>query len=55
MHLQCQKLKKAIKNNQIPESLDSFWTGKIKYGLSGSVVMFIDRKYGRIQLKNFYH
>jgi len=33
------------------ESLDGFWTGKLRYGLSGSVVMYIDKKYGRNKLK----
>jgi hypothetical protein len=45
------EVKKAITDNKIPKSLDNFWTGKIKYGLSGSLVMFIDYKYGRIKLK----
>lgn len=33
-----------------PTSLDEFWTGKQKYGLSGSVVMFLDKKLGRQKL-----
>jgi hypothetical protein len=45
------EVKKAITNNKIPKTLDDFWTGKIKYGLSGSVVMYIDHKYGRAKLK----
>jgi hypothetical protein len=45
------EVKKAIAENSIPLSLDSFWTGKFKYGLSGSVVMYIDNKFGRTQLK----
>ena len=45
------EVKKAINDNSIPKSLDNFWTGKIKYGLSGSVVMFIEHKYGRAKLK----
>ena len=50
----CEKLneiKKVVSNNEAPSSLDKFWTGKYKYGLSGSVVMFIDKKYGREKLK----
>jgi hypothetical protein len=35
-------VKKAITENKVPSSLDNFWTGKNKYGLSGSVVQFID-------------
>jgi len=46
------EVKKAIAENKIPKSLDNFWTGKIKYGLSGSVVMYIDYKFGRATLKN---
>lgn len=49
--LKIAEVKKAINDNKIPKSLDNFWTGKFKYGLSGSVVMFIDYKYGRIKLK----
>lgn len=45
------EVKKAISENKIPKSLDNFWSGKIKYGLSGSVVMYIDKKYGREKLK----
>ncbi len=49
--LRIAEVKKANTNNKIPESLANFWTGNIKYGLSGSVVMFIDYKYGRTKLK----
>jgi hypothetical protein len=45
------EVKKAIFENKIPTNLDNFWTGKIKYGLSGSVVKYIDQKYGREKLK----
>jgi len=45
------EIKKAISENKIPKFLDLFWTGKIKYGLSGSVVKYIDQKYGREKLK----
>lgn len=44
------EIKKAIADNKIPNGLNNFWTGKLKYGLSGSVVMFIDNKYGRAKL-----
>ena len=44
------EIKKAISEDKIPKSLDKFWTGKIRYGLSGSVVMFIDHKYGKNKL-----
>lgn len=44
------EIKKAISDKKIPASLDSFWTGKMKYGLSGSAVLYIDEKYGRKKL-----
>jgi hypothetical protein len=45
------EVRNAIVNNSIPATLDKFWTGKLKYALSGSVVMYIDKKYGRSILK----
>lgn len=45
-------VKRAINDEKIPQGLDNFWSGKLKYGLSGSVVMFIDQKYGREKLKS---
>jgi hypothetical protein len=44
------EVKKAIEENNVPPGLDQFWTGKLKYGLSGSLVMFVDEKYGRAKL-----
>jgi hypothetical protein len=44
-------IKRAISDQKIPESLDNFWTGKLKYGLAGSMVMYIDHQYGRNKLK----
>jgi hypothetical protein len=44
------EVKKAIQENAIPATLDSFWTGKLRYGLSGSLVLFIDQHYGRSNL-----
>lgn len=49
--LRIAEIKNAIFDDKIPKSLDNFWTGKLKYGLSGSMVMYIDNKYGRIKLK----
>jgi hypothetical protein len=46
-----QKIKLALTDNKIPESLDNFWTGNLRYGLSGSMVMYIDQAYGRKKLK----
>jgi len=45
------EVKNAIFNKKIPGSLDEFWTGKLRYGLSGTVVMYIDNIYGRERLK----
>jgi hypothetical protein len=42
----------AIKSNEIPVSLNDFWKGKMRYGLSGSVVIYIDNYYGRSKLKD---
>ena len=39
-----------IIDNKIPATLDYFWKGQEKYGLSGSMVAFIDKKYGRERL-----
>ena len=41
----------AIKNEKTPSSIDQFWTGKSKYALSGTMVMYIDKKYGRNKIK----
>lgn len=46
-----EEIKKAIATNKIPSSLDNFWTGNLRYGLSGSMVMYIDSHYGRTKLK----
>ncbi len=44
------QVSKSIEDNTAPEALDDFWKGQNKYGWSGSMVMFIDRKYGRKKL-----
>lgn len=45
------EIKKLITDNKVPKSLNDFWKGKLKYGLSGSVVMYIDKTYDRAKLK----
>lgn len=45
------EVKKAVLDNKIPQHLDDFWTGRLKYGISGSLVMYIDQMYGRAVLK----
>ncbi len=44
------QVRNAVAANDVPRSLEKFWTGKWKYGLSGSAVMYIDVKYGRTAL-----
>ena len=46
-----ERIDEAIRNNEIPGTLDSFWIGKLRYGLSGSVVMYLDNQYGRDKVK----
>ena len=45
-----QPVRQMIIDNKTPASLDEFWKGQNKYGLSGSMVAFIDQKYGRKKL-----
>ena len=42
-----QPVRQMIIENKAPASLDGVWKGQNKYGLSGSMVAFIDHKYGR--------
>ena len=42
-----QPVRQMIIDNKTPASLDGFWKGQNKYGLSGSMISFIDKKYGR--------
>jgi hypothetical protein len=46
-----KEVKMAVQNEKVPAALDDFWKGKMKYGLSGSMVMYLDHKYGRDKLK----
>lgn len=45
------EIKEAIKDSKAPSTLDKFWTGKLRYGLAGSMVMYVDLKYGRNTIK----
>ena len=45
------EVKKALSEGTAPKTLDAFWTGKLRYGLSGSMVAFVDQQYGRTKLK----
>ena len=49
--IQLSDVKKLILENKAPSALDSFWTGRFRYAQSGSMVLYIDRKYGRTLLK----
>lgn len=40
-------VKKMVKNEENPKELSNFWKGNSRYGLAGSMVAYIDHKYGR--------
>ncbi|WP_339915879.1 peptidase MA family metallohydrolase [Yeosuana marina] len=40
------KVKNAVLENKAPTSLNNFWKGNLKYGLSGTMVMYLNEKYG---------
>ena len=42
-----QRIKQAIQENKTPSSLNNFWKGQDKYGLSGSMAAFVDKLWGR--------
>ena len=44
-----QEVKKLVTAN-FNTDLDKFWTGKNRYGLSGSMILYIDKHYGRATL-----
>jgi hypothetical protein len=45
-----QRIRQLVSANKTPTSLDNFWKGQEKYGLSGSMVAYIDKNYGRKKL-----
>ena len=45
-----QRIRQLVRDGKTPITLDDFWKGQEKYGLSGSIVAFIDKKYGREKL-----
>ena len=45
-----QRIKQLVKEDKAPGTLDNFWKGTEKYGLSGSVIAYIDKTYGRQKL-----
>lgn len=44
-------VKQALNTGKIPRNLDGFWTGNLKYGLSGSMVMYLHHRYGNVKLQ----
>lgn len=55
--IRISEVKNAILRNEIPDNLNKFWSGKLRYGLSGTVVMYLDTRYGRKKLSSLlrYH
>ncbi len=49
------EVRKIIFENKAPGDLDEFWVGKLKYGLSGTMVMYMDQKFGREKLVGLLH
>lgn len=43
-------VQKAMAEGSVPTGLADFWTGNARYGLSGSVVMYLDHTLGRAAL-----
>jgi hypothetical protein len=46
-----KKVKTAIEENKVPASLNEFWKGPLKYGLSGSVMIYIEKQYGKKKVR----
>ena len=44
------KVRALVHDGKVPASLDQFWSGPNRYGLSGSVVAALDTRYGRAML-----
>jgi hypothetical protein len=42
-----ESVRKVVANGKAPAALKDFWKGKDKYGLAGSLVKYVDKKYGR--------
>jgi hypothetical protein len=45
-----QRVEQLVSEEKTPATLDDFWKGQEKYGLSGSMIGFIDKRYGRQKL-----
>ncbi|HEX6332714.1 MAG TPA: hypothetical protein VFZ78_00730 [Flavisolibacter sp.] len=44
------QVEQVLRDNQVPASLDHFWKGRTRYALSGSIVAYIDTRWGRKKL-----
>ena len=44
------EVKSCIRSGLTPDKLDDFWTGKLKYWFSGTMVMYIDIHFGHAKL-----
>lgn len=44
------RARRSIQNGEVPAQLADIWKGADRYGFAGSIVQFIDRKYGRDML-----
>jgi hypothetical protein len=49
------EVKQAIQDSAVPLSLNDFWKGKLRYPLSASAVMYIDKTFGRKKLFALLH
>lgn len=47
-----KEVKAALAEGKIPLDLSKFWTGKMRYGLSGSMIMYVDKTFGREKVKS---
>jgi hypothetical protein len=46
------QVSELIRLSRVPASLDLFWTGHARYALSGALVEFIDKSYGREMIQD---
>lgn len=45
----------AVSNHQAPEALSKVWTGPNRYAFAGSLVRYLDRKWGRATIVQLLH
>lgn len=44
------QVRTALEQHKLPEDLENFWTGSFKYGLSGSMIQYLQTIYGKQRL-----